>query len=57
MGRGRLEAAVKGREPLVTLAKYRRRDGKIWFGVNLIPDVAPGASAVIRPGDPVEIMS
>jgi len=50
------ETAVKGKEPLVTLAKYRRRDGKIWFGVNLIPDLAPGAPAVIRPGDPVEVI-
>jgi hypothetical protein len=60
---------VKGKEPLATLAKYRRWDGKTWFGVNLIPDLAagapgvsgipgvPGVSAVIRPGDPVEIVS
>lgn len=46
--------AVKGREPLVTLARYRRWDGKVWFGVNLIPDLPQG---VIRPGDPVEILT
>lgn len=51
------ETAVKGKEPLVTLARYRRWDGKIWFGVNLIPDLEPGAPAVIRSGDPVEIIS
>ena len=51
------ETAVKGREPLVTLAKHRRWDGKIWFGVNLIPDLSQGDPAVIRPGDPVEIIA
>jgi hypothetical protein len=56
------ETAVKGKEPLVTLAKHRRWDGKIWFGVNLIPDLVPGvpavpgATAVIRPGDPVQVL-
>lgn len=49
--------AVKGREPLVTLAKYRRWSGKIWFGVNLIPDLVSGAPAIIRIGDPVEVLS
>lgn len=49
--------AVKGREPLVTLAKHRRWDGKVWFGVNLIPDLSPAAPAVIRPGDPIEILA
>lgn len=49
--------SVKGREPLVTLARYRRWDGKVWFGVNLIPDLVPGTPALIRPGDPVEIVS
>jgi uncharacterized protein YcbX len=49
--------SVKGREPLVTLARYRRWDGKVWFGVNLIPDLVPGGPAVIRSGDPVEILA
>jgi uncharacterized protein YcbX len=43
--------AVRSREPLVTLAKRRHWDGKVWFGVNLIPD-APGS---IRAGDVVEV--
>lgn len=47
--------AVKSREPLVTLAKYRRWGGKIWFGLNLIPDLV--TPAPIRVGDPVEIIS
>jgi uncharacterized protein YcbX len=47
--------AASGREPLATLARYRKRDGKVWFGVNLIPD-APRPGDVIRAGDPVEVL-
>jgi uncharacterized protein len=53
--------AVKGKEPLFTLARHRRWDGKVWFGVNLIPDELipdePGPGAVIRVGDPVEVLA
>ena len=36
---------AKGKEPVRTLARHRRWDGRIWFGVNLIPDIPriPGA--------------
>jgi hypothetical protein len=27
-----------GKEPIRTLARHRRWDGKVWFGVNLVPD-------------------
>lgn len=61
------DTAVQGREPLVTLARHRRWGGKIWFGVNLIPDLipesipdsipgAPAAGATITAGDPVTIL-
>jgi uncharacterized protein len=50
------DTAVKGHEPLFTLAKYRRWDKKIWFGVNLIPD-DPRPGAVLKPGDPVEVLA
>ncbi|MGP4094507.1 MOSC domain-containing protein [Nonomuraea sp. KM90] len=43
---------AKGKEPIRTLARHRRRDGKVWFGVNLIPD-APGR---IAQGDPVIVL-
>ncbi|ANY07088.1 MOSC domain-containing protein [Pseudonocardia sp. HH130630-07] len=46
-------SAVKGREPMVTLARHRRFDKGVWFGMNLIPD-NPGAE--IRTGDPVEVL-
>ena len=49
------DTAVKGHEPLFALARHRRWDNKIWFGVNLIPD-DPDADAVLRLGDPVEII-
>lgn len=44
--------ATKGKEPIATLARHRKWDGKTWFGVNLVPD-APGT---IRVGDAVEIV-
>lgn len=47
------ETGTKGHEPLRTLARHRRWDGKTWFGVNLVPDT-PGA--VLRVSDPVEVL-
>ena len=38
----------KGVEPLRTLATFRKRDGKVWFGVNLLPDFD---HATVRVGD------
>lgn len=37
-----------GKEPLRTLATYRRKEGKVWFGVNLLPDFD---DARVRVGD------
>ncbi len=34
------ETAERGKEPLRTLAGYRKRDGKIWFGINLVPETS-----------------
>jgi hypothetical protein len=50
------DTARKGREPLVTLARHRRRDGKIWFGMNLIPDLVPGPAGTLGAGDRVEVL-
>lgn len=41
----------RGVEPLKTLATYRRRDGKVWFGVNLVHD----SRGTLRVGSPVEM--
>jgi uncharacterized protein len=49
------DTAASGQEPIATLARFRRWDGKVWFGVNLIPD-SPRRGAVIRVGDPVEVL-
>jgi uncharacterized protein YcbX len=45
------DTQVKGREPLVTLARHRRWDGELWFGIQMVP-VRTGRVAV---GDPVEV--
>ena len=55
------DTAAKGKEPIATLARSRRWDGKTWFGVNLIPDPpgppgSPRTVGSIRVGDPVRIL-
>ncbi|NYJ02392.1 hypothetical protein HNR19_003090 [Nocardioides thalensis] len=45
--------AERGMEPIATLARHRRWDGKTWFGMNLIPDT-PGV--VVQTGDEVEVL-
>jgi uncharacterized protein len=49
------DTAATGKEPIATLARCRRWDGQVWFGVNLIPD-GPQPGRSIRVGDPVEIL-
>jgi len=49
------DTAATGKEPIATLARCRRWDGKVWFGVNLIPD-GPPPGRPVRVGDPVEIL-
>ncbi|MBN6057260.1 MOSC domain-containing protein, partial [Nonomuraea sp. RK-328] len=43
------ETQVKGKEPMRTLARRRKWDGKAWFGIRLVP-LEPGR---IQVGDPV----
>ena len=43
----------KGKEPLRTLATYRQKDGKVFFGQNLIHE----GRVVLRVGDEVRIMN
>jgi len=43
----------KQMEPIATLARHRKWDGKTWFAANLVPDT-PGA--VLRVGDTVEVL-
>ncbi|HEY6787936.1 MAG TPA: MOSC domain-containing protein, partial [Trebonia sp.] len=49
------DTAVKGKEPLATLARHRRWDGNVWFGVNLIPD-DPRPDGRLHVGDPVQVL-
>ena len=49
------DTAAKGKEPIATLARYRKWEGKVWFAVNLIPD-APLPGDAIKTGDLVEIL-
>ena len=48
------QTATRGKEPLKTLATFRRRaeTGKVYFGWNLIPET----TGPIRVGDPVEVL-
>jgi len=39
----------RGKEPLRTLARFRRREGKTWFGVRMVPE----GIGDIQVGDPV----
>ena len=44
-------SGIRGKEPLQTLAQFRRWDGKIWFGQNLIQEQL----GLLKVGDSVEI--
>ena len=47
------ESGIAAREPLRTLATFRKQADGVMFGVNLIPDLADGATAELAIGDPV----
>ncbi|MGA8117832.1 MAG: MOSC N-terminal beta barrel domain-containing protein [Actinocatenispora sp.] len=42
---------ARGHEPIRTLARHRRWDGKVWFGIRLVPTYA----GTVRAGDPVTV--
>ena len=44
--------AERGREPLRTLGRHRRIDGKLVFGQNLVPE----STGTVRVGDPVTVL-
>ncbi|NEA39139.1 MOSC N-terminal beta barrel domain-containing protein [Streptomyces sp. SID11385] len=44
--------AVRGKEPLRTLARHRRREGKAMFGMNLVPESAGS----VRVGDRLTVV-
>ena len=47
------DTATRTKEPIATLAKYRRWDGETWFAMNIIPDT-PGVEIAL--GDAVEVL-
>lgn len=47
------DTATRGKEPIATLARHRKWDGKVWFAMNLIPDTV---GVTINVGDEVEIL-
>lgn len=42
-----------GQEPLRSLARHRRWDGRTWFGIRLVPTTR----GTVRVGDPVEVLA
>lgn len=44
---------IREKEPLATLARMRRWDNGVWFGINLVPD-SPGVP--VRVGDDFEVL-
>lgn len=48
---------VQGKEPLKTLATYRRWDHAIWFGQNLIARRTGTGTGMLRVGDEVKILA
>jgi uncharacterized protein YcbX len=47
------DTIIKGHEPIKTLSRHRKWDGKVWFAVDLIPEEAGGT---LRVGDEVEVL-
>jgi hypothetical protein len=51
------ETGVRGTEPTRTLATYRRHDGQVWFGQNLVHEstgpIAVGASVTVEQRTPL----
>jgi uncharacterized protein YcbX len=45
------QTLVRGQEPLRTLAKHRRWDGNVWFGIRLVPTT----TGTLQVGDAVHV--
>jgi uncharacterized protein len=50
------DTTARGKEPTATLARLRRWDGKVWFGINLIPELPQPAAGAIQVGDPLDVL-
>lgn len=49
------ETAEAGKEPLRTLATFRRFGSEVHFGQNVVPELRPGRATTVRVGDPIVI--
>jgi uncharacterized protein YcbX len=47
------DTGLREKEPIASLARVRRWDGKTWFAINLVPDTA---GVTITVGDEVEVL-
>lgn len=50
------ESGEKGREPLRTLATFRKWDGAVWFAANLIPIPDSSLTAELSVGQPLRVL-
>ncbi|MFK4731287.1 MOSC domain-containing protein [Agromyces mediolanus] len=50
------ETLVRGKEPIRTLARHRRREGKTWFGVRLVPALDASAGDTVSVGDALHVL-
>lgn len=50
------ETLVRGKEPIRTLARHRRREGKTWFGVRLVPVLDASAGDSVAVGDALHVL-
>ncbi len=46
------DTAIQGKEPLRALSDFRKRDGKVYFGENLVPE----NTGFVQRGDQVEVL-
>ncbi len=50
------DTAVVGKEPLRTLAQYRRQGNQIMFGMNACWEITPGIGTIVKVGDNIEML-
>lgn len=50
------DTLVRGKEPIRTLARHRRREGKTWFGVRLVPVLDASAGDTVAVGDALHVL-
>ncbi|MEV6299638.1 MOSC N-terminal beta barrel domain-containing protein [Actinoplanes sp. NPDC051861] len=49
------ETGETGRQPLRILGRYRNINQKLLFAINLVPELAPGGTGILRTGDSLTV--